>query len=156
MSYLRCGCSTNVQYEETFWVYCRFGPQLSPPCMWQFRSSLRVDTRHVHMPRERLSDELLWNELLCLPGCPVTAGLKIALDVQGGKVSNRDGSWDLGVRSHQCPQLCLYDRMLWQDPCFITFRLSVRYMLAPVRSEPCCTSQGHSCGNKAALNKYLS
>lgn len=42
-----------------------------------------------------------------LSGCPVTAVVKIALDVQGGKVSSRDGSWDLRVRSHHCPQLCL-------------------------------------------------
>lgn len=65
--------------------------------------------------------------LLCLSGCPVTAGVKIALDVQGGKVSNRDGSWDLGVISHQRPQLCRYNRMLWQGKThvFITLRQSV-------------------------------
>ncbi len=44
--------------------------------------------QYVHMPRERLLDELS----SCLSGCPVTAGIKIAPDVQGGKVSNRDGS----------------------------------------------------------------
>lgn len=92
---------------------------------------------------------------LCLRGCPVTAGIKIALDVQGGKVSNRDGSWVLGVKSHQSLQLCLYDRVLWQDPCFHHFQAECHYMLAPLGSESYCTSQGQSCANKGCLNKYL-
>lgn len=82
----------------------------------KYRSSKRVPRRsgrssskgilkgqYVRMSRELQLD----GPSSRLSGCPVTAVVKIALDVQGGKVSSRDGSWDLRVRSHHCPQLCL-------------------------------------------------
>lgn len=82
----------------------------------KYRSSKRVPRRsgrssskgilkgqYVRMSRELRLD----GPSPRLSGCPVTAVVKIAIDVQGGKVSSRDGSWDLRVRSHHCPQLCL-------------------------------------------------
>ena len=94
--------------------YLKMSPDLALQCLSCARNRLESDLKaqYVHMPRELSS---------CLTGCPVTAVVKIDLDVQGGKVSNRDGSWDLGVKSHQCPRLCFYGRMLWQDPCFLHF-----------------------------------
>lgn len=76
-------------------------------CMWgSFHSMVwRPDTQYVHILREHLLVKLMSLRMSS------HSRLKIAFDIQGGKVSNRDRSWDLRVRSHQCPQLWL----VWPD-----------------------------------------